>query len=90
MLNQSNAKVFLRIKFISINIYALVINSEESMILNISYKGNKNLLNKNLENIKITICSNGEMSINNTKFIEVEPYKKKPVPIKEEKDHRNK
>lgn len=65
------------------NVYALTINSKESAIYTINFGGNTNVLAEEGESITLTVSSDGEMNLNNTRFVELKIWKKKPVIIKE-------
>lgn len=53
------------------------------MILNLNYAGHVNPLNTSIDSTKLIISSDGALCLDNTKFLELEGFKRKPVLIKE-------
>ena len=61
-----------------------MVNSAESKQVTVNYGGtNRNIFAEAIDSSQLTIVSDGAVDLNNTKFLEVEMHKKKPVQIKE-------
>ena len=83
ILQKINEKNAIEVHLLSKNLYSILFKYGESMILNINYAGHVNPLNTSIDSTKLVISSDGALCLDNTKFLELEGFKRKPVLIKD-------
>lgn len=76
----------LKVQLIASNVYRIVITSKEAAHYVVHFGGLVNPFSA-FESTNVLISSDSEMDLNCTKFVELEPFKKKSVLIKEKNNN---